>query len=432
MRLTRRTFVAGGLSLAAATGLRAASDVDVVVVGAGAAGIAAARRLLREGRTVAVIEARGRIGGRAHTDTSFGRPFDAGAEFIHWGETNPWKRIADELGVPLAEDGWRGRFLAFRGGRPLSDEDRARRRAAFQQVSGAVAPRDGRDASFAQAAGAGLLEAAGGITRMALGEEPERVSIVDYDRLWSGDDYTVPSGYGALVARHGAGLPVSLSTPATAIRWGGAGVEVETPRGVIRAGRAVVTVPVGVLKAGGLRFEPALPDETLAALNGLRMGALTKLALAVDRSRIDLAEETSLFDLDERGSATSFEIGPRGQEVVFATLGGDRGREICELGEAGAVGFARERLAVLLGARAGEAVRDGRLAAWWTDPWSRGSYSLAEPGRADARAALRRPVGDRIWFAGEATAAEGGAMTVGGATLEGDRAAGEVVRWRTG
>jgi monoamine oxidase len=102
------------------------------------------------------------------------------------------------------------------------------------------------------------------------------------------------------------------------------------------------------------------------------------------------------------------------------------------MGEGGAVSFARERLAAMLGARAGEAVRDGRLAAWWTDPWSRGSYSLAEPGRAEARAALRRPVGGRIWFAGEATAAEGGAMTVGGATLEGDRAAGEIVRAGSG
>jgi monoamine oxidase len=156
------------------------------------------------------------------------------------------------------------------------------------------------------------------------------------------------------------------------------------------------------------------------------------MALAVDRARLDLPGETNLFDLDERGSATSFEIGPRGQDVVFATLGGDRGRSVCAMGEGGAVSFARERLAAMLGARAGEAVRDGRLAAWWTDPWSRGSYSLAEPGRAEARAALRRPVGGRIWFAGEATAAEGGAMTVGGATLEGDRAAGEIVRAGSG
>jgi monoamine oxidase len=432
MRLTRRTFVAGGLALAAARGAGASADVDVAVVGAGAAGLAAARRLGRAGRSFVVIEARDRIGGRAHTDASLGRPYEAGAEFIHWAERNPWKRIADELGVPLAEDAWRGRFLAYRGGRPLSDEDRARRRAAFQQVSAAVAPRGGRDASFAEAAGPALLEAAGGITRMALGEEPERVSTLDYDRLWSGDDYTVPSGYGTLVARHGADLPVSLATPATLIRWSGSGVEIETPRGTIRARRAVVTVPVGVLRAETIRFEPALPQDTLAALDGLRMGALTKLALRVDRAALGVPDETSLFDLDEGGAGTSFEIGPLDRDVVLATTGGDLGRALCALGEAEAAALARERLAVLLGARAGEAVREARLAAWWTDPWSRGSYSIAQPGRAEARAALRRPIGGRIWLAGEATAAEGGAMTVGGATLEGERAAEEIARIRTG
>src|SRR5215211_5344894 len=220
--LTRRGIVAGVASVALIRRVCASTtDVDIVVVGAGAAGLAAAKQIKASGQSVIVLEARPRIGGRAFTDTSLGAPFDAGAQYIHWAERNPMKRIADALGVPLQDDDTgSGRFLILKNGRPLSEDERMRRSAAFGTMWRLITPPDAGDASFADAvrgAPEGVADTAAGITRMALGEEPERVSLRDYDQLWAGDDYVVLSGYGALVARFGADVPVSLETPATHI-----------------------------------------------------------------------------------------------------------------------------------------------------------------------------------------------------------------------
>ena len=423
--LTRRGLLAGAAALALARRARAA-DVDVVVVGAGAAGLAAAKRLRRAGRSVTVLEARDRIGGRVHTDLSLGHPFEAGAQFIHWADRNPWTRIARELGVPMETSAWGSPPRVYRDGRPLPEAERQRRREAFGKVWSALSPPASGDASFLAALPEDtpeLREAAAGVTRFVLGEEPDRVSIADYDQLWGGRDAVPAGGYGALVARYGADVPVRLNTPVARIRWDG-GVAVETGQGTLTARAAIVTVPVGVLRAEGIRFDPPLPGTFREALEGLGMGALTRIAVTLDRNRVGPVDDTDLYDVvGER--TTSFELFPSDRPLAIAILGGDHARAVCEAGEAEAVAFARERLAALLGERMRAAVTGGRLAGWWSDPHSRGSYSVARPGHAAARAALRAPVGP-LRFAGEASAG-GGAMTVGGATLEGERAAEEVL-----
>ena len=216
-----------------------------------------------------------------------------------------------------------------------------------------------------------------------------------------------------------------LSTSVEAIRWGGRGVALDTPAGTVRAGAAIVTVPVGVLKAGGLRFVPDLPAATRDALDGLGMGAYTKIALKVDRARAEPLEGTDYLEVVD-GGAVSFEFWPFRRDLCLVMLGGDHARRLCEAGEGAAVDFAVARLAGMAGGHIRAAVTGGRLAAWWTDPFARGSYSVARPGRVAARAALRQPIGGKILLAGEATAG-GGAMTVGGATLEGRRAARAVI-----
>lgn len=428
MRIARRVFLAG--AGAAVVSRARAADVDVAVIGAGAAGLAAAKHLRGVGRSVVVVEARGRIGGRAHTDTTLGMPFDAGAQYIHWAERNPWKRIADELGVALQEETSSAPPLVYANGVRVSDAERRRRRRGFERIWAALSLGAAADKSFADAVRGGppeVVAAAGGVTRFSLGEDPERVSIADYEQLWSGDDYLVPSGYGALVARYGADVPVRLETPVSAIRWDGQMVEVDTSGGTVKAAAVVVTVAVGVLKAGGIRFAPELPQLTRDALEGLGMGAYTKIAVRLDRARLGPLEGTDYFEILGDAAATSFEFWPFGHDLVVAVMGGDHGRGLCEAGERAAVDFVTERLAALVGSRVRDAVVAGRLAGWWTDPYARGSYSVARPGHVSARMALREPVAGRIWFAGEATAA-GGAMTVGGATLEGERAAREVAR----
>jgi monoamine oxidase len=152
------------------------------------------------------------------------------------------------------------------------------------------------------------------------------------------------------------------------------------------------------------------------------MGALTKIALRVDRTRLGAVPGTDYFDVAADGSTTAFEFYPYERDLCVAALGGDPGRAVCEMGEAGAVAFATDRLVAMVGGRIRGAVTGGRLAGWWTDPHARGSYSIVDPGHLGAREALRAPIGGRVFLAGEASAG-GGAMTAGGAFLDGERAA---------
>jgi monoamine oxidase len=442
--ITRRHFIAmmaatsaqpvmpGGISSAFAQGVVQSDlprQVDVAIIGAGSAGIAAGHELRRRGLNFVIVEARARIGGRTFTDASLGGIFDAGAQFIHWGERNPWRTIAQDLKIEISEDNsWGSPPVIFSAGRALTPEERRLRSGGFGRVRGMIdaAIGSGTDMSFADAVKSApeVSQAAAGLTRFTLGEEPERASIADYDQLWAGDDYILPGGYGSLVARHGQGLPVALSTPVTLVRWDGRGVVIETPRGSLQARALIITVPVGVLKTGSIRFVPELPVATLEALDGLGMGALTKIALAYDPAKLGTIEAEDFFDISSNGGTTSFELRHRGQSgLALALLGGDHARSICELGERGAVDYALDRLGSMLGGNARSAFGQGRLAGWWTDPYARGSYSIARPGRLSARAALAVPIAERIFIAGEATAG-GGAMTAGGAYLEGVRAAG--------
>ncbi|WP_407518968.1 flavin monoamine oxidase family protein [Methylobacterium oryzisoli] len=428
MPLTRRSLLAGAAALTLAGRARAAAEVEVAVVGAGAAGLAAAAAIRRTGHSVVVLEARPRIGGRAFTDAALGpeAAFDAGPQYIHWAERNPWKPIALADGVRRTDNETGPWPLVFLDGAPASDADRLRRRTGFARLSAALEHPAAADRSIRAAAGLddpAVLAAAQGLARLSLGEEPERVSAADYDQLWSGDDIWV-DGYGALVARHYAGLPVRTGMPVSRIDWSGPGVALDTPGGTLRATLAIVTVPVGVLAAEGIRFAPALPAETAAAIEGLGMGAYTKVALALDPDRladIDL-RDAIIVRSGQPGLTANLEVRPFGRPVAVLHAGGDGARALCEAGEAAAVAAAADEVAAIFGTKARAALRGGRLAAWWTDPYARGSYSVAKPGRLPAREALRRPVGGRLFLAGEA-AAGGGAMTVGGATLDGERAA---------
>lgn len=409
-----------------------AGEPDVVVIGAGAAGIAAAKQLQAAGRSVVVLEARGRLGGRTFTDTSLGPSYDAGAMFIHWAERNPWTEIARELGVPTPNESWGGGFQLFQNGQPMAASDRARRRGAFGEIDRRLETMDlqGLDMSIAELLsdlGPELAPVATSGLLLSIGEESARISARDYQRLWSGEDYVVPSGYGNLVARYAAGLDIRLSQPVTAIDWSGAGVAITTAAGTLRARACIVTVPVGVLKAGAIRFTPELPGRSRDALAGIGMGALTKIALKLEGQRFGIAPGTTYFEAGASGRLISFELFPGDQDIVIGYCGGDYARELSQGGAEAAREHIVDLLASMIGSDLRKAAGPVSFPAWWTDPFSLGSYSVCLPGHAAARDVLAEPVGDRLWFAGEATAG-GGAMTAGGATLAGRTAAAAVAR----
>jgi monoamine oxidase len=429
-RVSRRLFLASSAATLAFSGAARADDTDVVIIGAGAAGIGAARELQRLGKRFILIEARERVGGRMFTDMALGQPFDAGAAYIHFAESNPWTAIAADNSTETIGGYrlWSG-SIAYRGGVALTSEESASRWSAMRQVSEAYDDvEERRDMSMAEALrdeeqivrDASRIQA-----QMAAGEDPEWVSVSDWQRLESGQNVIVRGGYGALAEKAAVPLSPRFGVKALAVDWSGQIVQVTTDKGVIRARKAIVTVPVGVLKAGAIRFTPGLPAETNRALDGLRMGALTKVALRFGEERFGFQPHQFLAEVGDPSRAITFEAWPSGSDLVIAVFGGGYARTVSAQGEAAAVEHALERFIRIAGAEARKSFKGGRLAAWSEDPLSLGSYAVALPGRMLSREALAKPVGDRVWFAGEATAGVY-SMTAGGAYLAGRDAARQI------
>ncbi len=425
--ISRRVFLAAPLIgipyVARAAG--AVFDADVIVIGAGAAGLAAAHELLRLKRKVIVLEARGRVGGRIFTDHSLGAPYDAGAFYIHWAEKNSWTRIARLHGVKtLDEDEVQRNGRSFDRGTPPASPDGV---TAWDKL------RERLDDSKARIADISMLEFAGGekaaaaegaltMARLALGDEAERVSARDYARLWAGDDRLVPDGFGTILERYAKGLDIRLNTPVNTIDWGGRGVRVTTPDGTINARSVVVSVPVGALQSGSIKFTPGLPSINVAGLQGLGMGASTRMALRFDGARFGLAPHTNVRLRLSARQSFSFGCFDWNRDLVTVYFGGDHAREVIAMGQEPACAHVLDQFAGVMGNDVRQHYIGGRLNGWWNDPWSCGAYSHALPGRANAREQLAEPVGARIFFAGEATGGTGGsgaAITAGGAYLSG-------------
>jgi monoamine oxidase len=422
----RRAVLAASAGVFAA-GTARADDADVIVIGAGSAGIGAARELKRLGKRVLLIEARERAGGRVFTDTSLGQPFEAGAAYIHFAENNPWNALAQEAGVD-PQGGYRlwSGSVAYRDGVPMSAPEGAARWQAMRRVAEIYEDVEDRsDVSMADAwkaepqdvKDAGRIQA-----QMAAGEDPEWVSVADWNRLESGGNRLVPGGYGTLVARTAGPLEPRYGVRVTSIDWSGQSVKVSTDKGDLRARKVICTVPVGVLKSGSIQFKPGLPTDHVRALDGMRMGALSKVALRFEGERFGFAPHQFLADVGEPARAMTFEAWPQDTGLIVATFGGDYARSLSKGTAVAAVEQALERFIKIAGSDARKAYRGGAFANWAADPFSQGAYAVVRPGRMRAREYLARPIADKLWFAGEATAGIY-SMTAGGAYIAGRDAA---------
>lgn len=420
--------------------MTASADFDVAVVGAGAAGIAAVRTLRDLGLTCVVLEASGRLGGRAFTDTeALGAPFDRGASWLHDADHNPLTPIAERQGFTLHEEpGRRRRDILLVGGRPATDAERAAHDAAAEAWEAAAERRAaevGPDIPLSAAVPRGgpwdaTVEHWFGA--VISGVEAERDSLRDYvATAISGRNPQVREGLGTLVARQAEGLRVSFGTPVERVRTGGPGgiVALEGPRGRVTARGCVVTVSTGVLASGAIRFEPGLPPEVEDAVAGLPQGLLTKVALrAAGADRLDLPEFGRLGRRVEGAGdrPASWVLWPFGRDHAIGFIGGAAAWELAREGSAAAEAYARAELSRYVGAaRVERAFRPGAAVTRWAeDPLFLGAYSHARVGHAGARAVLRDAAlaDGRLRFAGEACH-ERYAGTVGGAWESGGRAA---------
>lgn len=404
------------------------NDPDVLIIGAGCAGIAAARALLQAGRSCLVLEAGARVGGRAHTTQALGAALDLGATWLHQAGENP---LTAFVGPHLDHDTVRDRHLHL-GDRFATRAEFAeywRAHAAFEEALAAApqspdrsvmdaAPQGGRwDATIAHWLGSQINAA-----------ELTGISLEDYVKTeLDGPNLLPREGVGGLVARLAEGLPIRLNHGVTHLDWSGPGVVASGEWGEVRAGRAIVTVSNGVLSAGGIAFTPELPAATQAAIQGLPMGLLTKIAFRArgeDRLGIAPFHSARRAVTAEAPQPMSWIFWPFGADHIFGFVGGARAWELSRAGPAATEAAARADLAAMFGPRAEAALGECLVTDWGENPLFRGSYTHARPGHHAARAALAAPLGEgRLRFAGEACHSRF-AGTVAGAWLSGEAAAG--------
>ncbi len=431
--LNRRHFIAGSAAAAASARSAAAaesSEVDILIVGAGAAGIAAARRIAATGARYALVEASPRIGGRCLTDsTTFGVPYDRGAHWIHRPDLNPV--------VPLAA----GAGLDIYPAPPNQVVRVGRRNARSGEMEDYITSLVRANRSIADAGRSGKGDVScGQVLPKDLGEwqrtiefvlgpygcakDLANISAADFARSVERDTNSFcRQGFGALIAKLGADLPVQFSNPVTRIDWGGRiGVEVDTRNTHFSAGAVIITVSTGVLLSGKLVFAPDLPKRQLDAIDKLRLGSYDRIALELPGNPLGLDRDATVFEQAESGRTAALLANVTGTPLCFVDVGGRFGRDLSAGGDKAMISFAVDWLASLYGPNIKSAVKRTHATRWNDEPWILGAFSAAAPGGQGARAILAEPLRDRLFFAGEATH-ETLWGTVGGAWLSGQRAA---------
>jgi monoamine oxidase len=415
------------------------SDVDVVVIGAGAAGLAAASSLRQAGRSALVLEASGRAGGRAwttHPSELGGVWFDMGAVWLHAAEHNPLVPIAQARGQRLLRSDDLRQERTFIGSRLATEGELADYEAAWPRFARAAESllRPGLPDPPLSAVAPSLPDDPWAVTIEAWegpvidAADAERLSLADWHaNVLNGSNLVPEGGIGAFIARLTEGLNVHFNTPARRVRWSGP-VEIETDNGTLRALSCIVTVSTGVLAAGGIMFDPPLPPTVQDCLHGLPMGLAMKVALRATRSdRLELPLHCSVDHRVEHSGEPlmPFQCWPYGRDYVQGWIGGSTAWDLARAGDAAAVDFALSELRRIFGGRVDRLFSGGAhlVTRWDADPFVRGAYAYALPGFAGARAQLAGPLaGGRLLFAGEACNTPYGG-TLGGAWLSGVQAA---------
>jgi monoamine oxidase len=404
------------------------SVFDVAIIGAGAAGIAAARRLTAAGRRVVVLEARDRAGGRAHTDHSLGAPADLGAAWLHFATINAWTSEAEAGGFTLLKrnPGWGpGGWIGNRAPTPQEREAAAAAHGRYDALIEAAAAA-GRDVALTEVLPQDHYRPRfDAVMTWAVGAESRDISTVDLLRYADSDDnWGVREGLGTVVAGAARDLPVTYGARVSAIDWSGDTLRIESTLGRIEAGAVIVTVPTTVLARGGIRFTPALPTAHAQAFANLPLGVVNKVFFRIERGRFLAGDPQHFLGSDTTTRTCSWLVRAADQPLLTAFFGGDLSWELEQHGEL--IHFARDELKRIFGAEVLDELGAPLATAWGSDPDALGSYSAARPGYAHCREQLALPVSPRLHFAGEA-ASVNYYGTLHGAWLSGVAAAGRLL-----
>jgi monoamine oxidase len=406
-----------------------ASEIDIAIVGGGAAGIAAARRLARSGHSIRLFEASPRLGGRAWSQEIQGFKLDLGAGWLHSAERNAWVKVAEDSGVAIdktpAAWGVQFRDLGF------SRAEQAAARKAFEQFAKRLAT----SPPLSDRASDGLEPGREWNTYIAIiagfisGASPDRLSAADYsayDETSTASNWRVSSGYGDLVVQSfPPDVPLSLATPIESLELGSRGVILQTHAGTLRASAVILALPTNVLAGDSIKLPGELAPWREAAAR-LPLGRTEKFFLEIAGDAPFEADKQVLGDPRDTTTA-SYYLRPFGLPVVECFLSADGTRRLDSGGPAAAFDFAIDQLVSLFGSDIRRILRPLIASSWTRMTRIGGAYSYALPGQRDARRRLAQPFEQRVFFAGEATSGFD-FSTVHGAHDSGVRAAEEVLR----
>jgi monoamine oxidase len=429
------------------------SNADVVVIGAGAAGLSASSEFLKQGKSVICVEAMNRIGGRCFTDHRiFGIPYDIGAHWMHNYSGNHLAKYgiknSDKFDVYKIKEN----LLVYDGLNKTSSNNlkknlndiktikneyldiknnlKRNKKLPFKddipfinQIPTQVKENDWFGTAH-QAMGACL--AGVDFNNFTIYDE-----FLNYKEIGEGDGF-VKEGYGSLVANLRKEVPVKLNTIVKEIKWDGKGVVVETSQGTIKSKICVVTVSTEVLNTGIIKFTPKLPLEKYEAFNGIKLGLYNHITLQLKDEfykNFEILPDTYLFSkikntvLPPKGFFGSLRL--HETNLSYFDVGGQFAENLEKEGERASIDFVTNSLRSTFGSNFDQFVIKAHATSWGKNKFSLGSYSSAKPGKAHLRGVLKSSVGDRIFFAGEATSLNYG--TVHGADLSGKEVADDVI-----
>jgi monoamine oxidase len=431
-----------GLSWACAENRVQSQQQKVLVIGAGIAGLAAAQELQKNGFQVTVLEGRDRIGGRIYTERTLGFPVDLGASWIHGITDNPIGNLAREWNIAIKPTDFDNILLYGSNGKVISDRDIDSSYELYEKIierAEILAENSEKDLSLAAAIQQVLKSQTLKPQESQLvqwwlnseliidrGADLESLSAWWFDEgeSFDGDDYIFPLGYDQIINGLAKNLNIQRQQKVVEINTSNSGVSVTTDRGNFTADAAIVTLPLGVLKSGTIKFFPALPEKKQAAINRLNMGLLNKVVLKFPQQF--WPEDYHGFGYISEEKADFGELLNWGfysqKPALMAFTGGSFARKIEQLSETQIT----DRIMRVLRRNYGERIPEPESAIvtrWNQDPFTFGSYSyIPVGGDSSDRDLLAEPVGDRLFFAGEATNRDY-PSTVHGAYLSGIREA---------